>query len=167
MQIGLNLGRIFFFLVIQTSFIIQFGIFEYEKNTIKRTFKLTLSHSQGQGIPGKMSTGYICLETKEEWTLSPRHGTRGFFVFVSCFVFMCCQKSRNLMHKQKKVIKEGSFILIFQKEVSKILQHGSTVNLVSKVIIFPACKIQFCLIHSFIHSSIHSSIPQMCMDSLP
>lgn len=119
MQIGLNLGRIFFFLVIQTSFIIQFGIFEYEKNTIKRTFKLTLSHSQGQGIPGKMSTGYICLETKEERTLSPRHGTRGFFVFVSCFVFMCCQKSRNLMHEQKKSSKRGHPFLSFKKKCQR------------------------------------------------
>lgn len=98
---GLEFWEDSFFLVIQTSFIIQFGISGQEKNTtcVRRTFKATVLHLQKQGIPGKMNRGYICLQNKKEQILSSRDGGTGIFVLVLCFVCMCCQKSRNLMHK--------------------------------------------------------------------
>lgn len=62
------------------------------------------------------------------------------------------QRHGEEMEEGKK--RERAFKSLPTQEWGCVWDRSAT-NLVSKVIIFTVCKIQFCSIHSFIHSSIH------------
>lgn len=72
----------------QISLIIQFGIFDYGKSTIRRAFTPIVLYLQEQGIQGKINKGYVCPENKKEQALSPEHGTAD--ILCNCYVLCIC-----------------------------------------------------------------------------
>ena len=114
-------------------------------------FKPTVLHLQEQSSGATADTGRTCLEAGER-VLIPSTDCQASLC-VCCVLCVCVVRSLGILYEKGSHRGAIHFTLIFCKVVSKILQLVPTLNLVSKVIIFPVRKIQFCLVNSFIHLS--------------